>query len=43
MMEKKAMEGARNAARDFGGKALARADEFVGKYAGEDSKSLFGR
>jgi hypothetical protein len=43
MVEKKALENARHAARDLGGKALAKADELVGKYAGEDSKSLFGR
>ena len=33
-MCRQALEGARHAARDFGGKALAKADELVGKYTG---------
>lgn len=40
MVEKKALEGAKATARDLGGKALAKADELVGKYGGEETKRL---
>jgi len=38
MVEKKFAEGASKTARELGGKALAKADELVDKYAGDDSK-----
>jgi hypothetical protein len=38
MMEKKFADGASRTVRQLGGKALAKADELVDKYAGDDSK-----
>ena len=38
MVEKKLADNASREIKKIGGKALAKADEFVGKYAGDDSK-----